>query len=536
MYTIPSLLAAGTTDCEADSGGILIQPVSAVSSLAFAIAGLVILTWARSVEGHERTVRILFGFAMVATGIGSFLFHGYDSTVAQFLHDITFLATVWFLAVVNVMEVRGWQRFWGWIIVIAGIAIFSITLLVAPGLTNIFTILVTIVLIASDVQLEHSGGIARPWWIASLVAMSLAVALFLLGRTGAPLCDPDSLFQGHALWHALSAAAIAFYFVATSTHADATGGKNVTHISQEEIAAAHRRIGPYVHRTPIATSTYIDDRVGASVFFKCENLQKIGAFKARGATNAVLSLDDATAARGVVTHSSGNHGQAVAYACAIRDIPAVVVMPDDAATVKVDAVRGYGANVVLVPRPEREARVAQIVESDGLTLVHPFNDIAVIAGQATASLELIEDVPDLDVILAPIGGGGLMSGTSLVASSFGIEAVGVEPTLVDDAYRSLRDGIRYPATGELSVGDGLLTGLGEITFAILSAACIEVVLVSETEILDAVRTVATRMKLIVEPSGATVVAALMAERDRFVGRRVGAIFSGGNLDLQRLAM
>ncbi|MCZ7533182.1 MAG: threonine/serine dehydratase [Acidimicrobiia bacterium] len=307
------------------------------------------------------------------------------------------------------------------------------------------------------------------------------------------------------------------------------------HITQAEIAAAHRRIEPYVHRTPIVTSSFVDDLVGAKVFFKCENLQKVGAFKARGATNAVLSLDAATAARGVVTHSSGNHGQAVAYACGIRGIPATVVMPDDAAAVKIDAVRGYGADVVLVPRDQRDARVAHIIASDGLTLVHPFNDTAVIAGQATASLELIEDVPDLDVILAPIGGGGLMSGTSLVAAAFGIEAVGVEPALVDDAFRSLRDGIRYPATGELSVGDGLLTGLGEITFAILSAAGIEVILVSEDEILDAVRTIAMRMKLVVEPSGATVVAALLTERDRFSDKRVGVILSGGNLDLARLA-
>lgn len=310
----------------------------------------------------------------------------------------------------------------------------------------------------------------------------------------------------------------------------------MTAVTLEEITEAHRRIAPYVHRTPIVTSSYIDALFGGTVFFKCENLQKVGAFKARGATNAVLSLDDAAAERGVVTHSSGNHGQAVAYACAIRGIPATVVMPDDAASVKIDAVRGYGAQVVLVPRDQREARVVQFIESDGMTLVHPFNDTTVIAGQATASLELIEDVPDLDVILAPIGGGGLMSGTSLVAGCFGVEAVGVEPALVDDAYRSLRDGILHPATGELSVGDGLLTGLGEITFAILSEAGIEVVLVSEDEILDAVRMIATRMKLVVEPSGATVVAALLADRQRFAGRRVGAILSGGNLDLTRLAL
>ncbi|MCZ7533181.1 MAG: hypothetical protein M5U23_07225 [Acidimicrobiia bacterium] len=217
MYTMVVILAAGTSDCEVNNDGMLIQPVSAVSSLAFSIAGVVILAWAQAVKGHERIVRILFGFAMIATGIGSFLFHGYDSVVAHFFHDITFLATVWLLAIVNVSEVRAWQRFWEWLIVIVGIATLSVVLLVAPGITNILTIVVTVVLIASDFALNRSGGIARPWWIASLVAMGLAVALFLLGRTGGPLCDPGSLFQGHALWHALSAAALAFYFVATST-------------------------------------------------------------------------------------------------------------------------------------------------------------------------------------------------------------------------------------------------------------------------------------------------------------------------------
>lgn len=217
MYTIPVILAAGSSDCEANSNGMLIQPVSAFSSLVFSIAGLVLLSWAGSVEGHERLIRILFGSAMVATGIGSFLFHGYDSAVAQFLHDITFLSTVWLLAVVNIAEVRSWQRPVEWGIVMAGITAFSVAILIGPGITNIFTLLVTVALIASDVQLERSGGIARPWWVAALVAMTSAIVLFLLGRTGGLLCDPDSAFQGHGLWHALSAAALAFYFVATST-------------------------------------------------------------------------------------------------------------------------------------------------------------------------------------------------------------------------------------------------------------------------------------------------------------------------------
>lgn len=217
MDPIPIILAAGTSDCEANSDGILIQPVSAISSLAFSIAGVAILAWAYSVEGHERIVRIVFGAAMIATGIGSFLFHGYDNFTAQFLHDITFLATVWLLAIVNVSEVRAWQRRVEWLLVIAGTAAFSAVLVIAPGITNVLTILVSAVLVVSHLQLKRTGVIKRSWWIASLVAMALAVALFLLGRTGGPLCDPESLFQGHALWHALSAVAIAFYFVATST-------------------------------------------------------------------------------------------------------------------------------------------------------------------------------------------------------------------------------------------------------------------------------------------------------------------------------
>jgi len=303
----------------------------------------------------------------------------------------------------------------------------------------------------------------------------------------------------------------------------------------EDIIAAARRIEPYVHRTPVFTSTYIDNRVGASVFLKAENLQKVGAFKARGAVNAVLSLSDADAGGGVITHSSGNHGQAVAYAAAIRGVPATIVMPRHAAKVKIEAVQGYGADIVFCDQAERETVLEELRTRTNSTVVHPFDDPAVIAGQGTASMELFEQVPGIDVIVAPIGGGGLLSGASLVGTHVGIDVLGVEPELVDDSYRSLRDGAQYPATGEHSVGDGLLTGIGSLAFGILSEAGRRILLVSDDEMLTAMRLVAARMKLVIEPSSATVVAALLRYPEEFSGRRVGAILSGGNVDLKALS-
>lgn len=302
-----------------------------------------------------------------------------------------------------------------------------------------------------------------------------------------------------------------------------------------DVEAAAARIKQHVHRTPIFTSSTLDSRAGASLFCKAENLQKVGAFKARGATNAVLSLSEADRAHGVATHSSGNHGQAVAYAAGIVGTQATVVMPDHAPAVKVDAVRGYGATVVMCAHAEREATLAQVVATSGATVVHPFDDPRVVAGQGTAALELVEDVPDLDVIVTPIGGGGLLSGSTLTATAHGLYTVGAEPEIVDDAYRSLRDGQRYEATGELSVGDGLLTGIGALPFAILSAAGTEVVTVSEEAILEAMRFVVSRTKYVIEPSSATAFAALFGEDDRFVGKRVGVVVTGGNVALSRFA-
>lgn len=302
-----------------------------------------------------------------------------------------------------------------------------------------------------------------------------------------------------------------------------------------DIQSAAVRIEPYVHRTPVFTSSTLDARARATLFCKAENLQKVGAFKARGATNAVLGLSEKDRAQGVATHSSGNHGQAVAYAAGIVGMAATVVMPEHAPSVKVDAVRGYGATVVMCPHAEREATLAEVVAASGATVIHPFDDAKVIAGQGTAALELVQDVPDLDLIVTPIGGGGLLSGSTLTASAHGMQTVGAEPVIVDDAFRSLRDGHRYGATGAISVGDGLLTGIGELPFAILSAAGTGIITVSEDAILEAMRFVVSTTKYVIEPSSATAFAAVFGDGGIFSGKRVGIIVTGGNVELSRLA-
>lgn len=303
----------------------------------------------------------------------------------------------------------------------------------------------------------------------------------------------------------------------------------------DDVQDAAERVAPYLHRTPVVTNRHVDARAGATIFGKAENLQKVGAFKARGATNAVLSLGASAAAAGVATHSSGNHGQALAFAAGVVGVPSTVVMPDHAAQVKVDAIRDYGAEVVFCPQAEREQTLARLVAATGAIPIHPFDHPDVVAGQGTAALELLDDVGDLDAVMAPIGGGGLLSGTTLVARKRGVDVVGAEPAVVDDAARSLRDGVRYPPTGALSVGDGLLTGIGEIAFTVLSDAGVEVLTVSEEEILEAMRFVVTRSKLVIEPSAAVAYAAIFTSPDRFAGRRIGVIISGGNVDLRRLA-
>lgn len=301
----------------------------------------------------------------------------------------------------------------------------------------------------------------------------------------------------------------------------------------DDVRAAARVIAPHVHRTPVATCATLDRELGARVFFKCENLQKVGAFKARGAVNAVLHLDAEAAARGVVAHSSGNHAAALAYAARIRGIPCSVVMPRNAPPIKVRAVEGYGARIVFCERSEREATCERLVRERGLTLIHPFENERVIAGQGTAALELLEQAGPLDVLFAPVGGGGLLAGTAIAARDSGAptEVRGAEPEAADDAYRSLAGGIRQPAVADpQTIADGLLTGLGRPNFEILLARGVRVVTVSDMELIDSGRFVLERMKLVIEPSAATVLAAIRRSADELRGRRIGAILSGGNTD------
>lgn len=300
-----------------------------------------------------------------------------------------------------------------------------------------------------------------------------------------------------------------------------------------DIRAAADRIRGRVHRTLILTSATLDRELAASVFAKCENLQKVGAFKARGACNAVFALDAATAERGVITHSSGNHGAALAWAARLRGIPCTVVMPDNAPDVKIAAVRGYGADVRLCPASRRDAVCAALQQERGALLVHPFEDPFVIAGQGTAALELLEDVPDLDAVIAPVGGGGLCAGAAVVVRALRPQAMmlGAEPQAVDDAARSLATGVRQPRVeGAKSWGDGLLTGLGEPNFRLLVQHGVRIVTVGENAMVDAARFFLQRMKIVVEPSSATVLAAIRAIAGELRGKRIGMILTGGNTD------
>jgi threonine dehydratase len=310
-----------------------------------------------------------------------------------------------------------------------------------------------------------------------------------------------------------------------------------------DLAAVRRaadRIRPHVHRTPVMTCAALDAIAGRSLFLKCENLQKVGAFKARGATNAVLCLSDEAAVRGVVTHSSGNFAQALALAARTRGIPARIVMPRTAPSVKRAAVLGYGAEVIECEPTlaAREETAARVVEETGGTFLHPYDHADVISGQGTCALELLVDVPDLDVIVAPVGGGGLMSGICVATRGLRPEVVlvGAEPAGADDAARSLAAGRRIPQTGPRTIADGLLTSLGELTWPILRDHLDSIVTVTDEEIVAAMRFVWSRAKLVIEPSAAVAVAAVLSEgfRARRGLARVGVVLSGGNVDLDRL--
>ena len=304
--------------------------------------------------------------------------------------------------------------------------------------------------------------------------------------------------------------------------------------SIEHIRRAAERIRPYVHRTPVLSSNAVNEVSGAKVFFKCENLQKAGAFKARGATNAVFSLSAKQARHGVATQSSGNHGAALAMAAGWRGIPVTVVMPNNALAIKKKAVAGHGARIVYCePTPQaRDDALVRVAESTQAEIIHPFNDPRVIAGQGTAFLELLEEVADIDTVIAPVGGGGLLSGTALAVRSLRPDArvFGAEPRNVDDAWQSLQSGRIMPSTGKKSIADGLLTTLGKLTFPIIRDHVTGIVTASEESIVDAMRMVWERLKLVIEPSAAVAVAALLKQPDEFQGRRVGIILSGGNVD------
>ena len=304
----------------------------------------------------------------------------------------------------------------------------------------------------------------------------------------------------------------------------------------DDVREAAMRIAPWVHRTPVMTSRTLDQRAGATLFFKCENLQRVGAFKARGATSAVLRLDGPARERGVVTHSSGNHAAALALAARNAGIPAWVVMPRNAPLPKVESVRRLGGEIVFCePTLEaREATCAEVGARTGATLVHPYDDHAVIAGQGTATLELREQVEALDAVVVPVGGGGLLAGTSVVGRALGIDVYGAEPAAVDDAARSLATGVRQPPTGGTTVADGLRTALGVRPFEIIRRNVTDIATVSDEQIVAAMRLVWEVMKIVIEPSSAVPVAALLEHRLPVAGRRVGVILTGGNVDLDAL--
>ena len=311
-----------------------------------------------------------------------------------------------------------------------------------------------------------------------------------------------------------------------------------TYLTLADIEAARARIGPYVRRTPVLTSEVLDDAAGARLYFKCENLQQIGAFKARGATNAVFALSEAEAAHGVATHSSGNHGSAVARAAKLRGVPAYIVMPEGAARPKaIQIERLEGQITYCAPtQAARETGVAEVIARTGATLIHPYDNRLVMAGQGTAALELMEDAPDLDMVLAPIGGGGLISGVSTAVKALRPAArmIGVEPAGADDAARSFAAGRLIPLTEVNTLADGLRASLSADTFAHIRRGVDEIATVSEAAIVDAMRALWEALKVVVEPSAAVAYAAIRDGRVEARGRRVGVILTGGNVDLDRL--
>lgn len=308
--------------------------------------------------------------------------------------------------------------------------------------------------------------------------------------------------------------------------------------SIDDVHQAHERIKPYIHQTPILTSTYLNELTGAQLYFKCENFQKAGAFKVRGASNAVFSLTDEQASRGVATHSSGNHALSLSYAAGRRGIPCTVVMPRTAPQAKKDAVKGYGG-VIVECEPStssREATFAEVVSESGAEFVHPYNDIRVITGQATCSLELNSQVPELDAVVAPIGGGGMISGTCLTLSNIApdISIYAAEPEQADDAYRSFKAGHIIADDSPNTIADGLKVPLKENTWHFVSHHVTDIQTASEQQIIDAMKLTWQRMKIVIEASCAVPLATILNNPDVYKGKRVGVIITGGNVDMDSL--
>jgi threonine dehydratase len=306
----------------------------------------------------------------------------------------------------------------------------------------------------------------------------------------------------------------------------------------DDVLVAHERIKPHIHRTPVLTSSYLNALTGAELFFKCENFQKAGAFKVRGASNAVFGLSDDMLERGVATHSSGNHALSLSYAAGRRGIPCTVVMPRTAPQAKKDAVRGYGGKIVECEpsTSSREATFAEVVAESGAEFVHPYNDPRVIAGQATCSRELLEQSEGLDAVIAPIGGGGMISGTCLTLSTLApdTQIYAAEPDQADDAARSFRAGHIIADDAPVTVADGLKVPLKELTWHFVKSYVTDVLTASEEEIIDAMKTTWKRMKIVMEPSCAVPLATILRNPDVFRGKRVGVIITGGNVDLDHL--
>jgi threonine dehydratase len=305
-----------------------------------------------------------------------------------------------------------------------------------------------------------------------------------------------------------------------------------------DIEVAYQKVKPFVHHTPVLTSSQLNNMFGCSLYFKCENFQKVGAFKYRGATNAVLSLSAEEKKRGVVTHSSGNHAAALALAAGMSNIKANIVMPENAPQVKKNAVAGYGAIITYCKSTleARESTTRRIMDETGATLVHPYDNFNVICGQGTAALELLDEKEDLDIVIAPVGGGGLMSGTStyLKGKNKNIKVFGAEPLNASDAYTSFTTGNLTPSINPNTCADGLLTSLSALTFSIIKNNVDAIYTVSEDSILASMLLVWERMKIIIEPSSATVLAVVKEYPDIFKGKKVGLIISGGNVDFRKL--